>query len=132
MNERIKQLVKQAKDHADYYAMLSDGMEQEIFTEKFAELIIVECATLVDAAFDIDEHSGEVVSYADGTQLKEHFGVDAVSIKVGSRIKVISGFNVSAKGTVKYIEPSGRLWVLRDGASSDVFYHADEVVGVEQ
>jgi hypothetical protein len=44
--------------------------------KKFAELIILECATLVDAAFDIDEHSGEVVSYADGGQLKEHFGIE--------------------------------------------------------
>jgi len=77
MNERIKELAEQAKDHADYYAMLSDGIEQEIFTTKFAELIILECATLVDAAFDIDEHSGEVVSYADGGQLKEHFGIES-------------------------------------------------------
>jgi hypothetical protein len=43
MNERIRQLAEQAKDHADYYAMLSGEPEQEIFTEKFAELIVREC-----------------------------------------------------------------------------------------
>ena len=48
MNKQIKQLVKQAKDHADYYAMLSDGMEQEIFTEKFAELIVRECMLICE------------------------------------------------------------------------------------
>jgi len=48
MNKRIKQLVKQAKDHADYYAMLSDGMEQEIFTEKFAELIVWDCMLICE------------------------------------------------------------------------------------
>ena len=48
MNKQIKQLVKQAKDHADYYAMLSDGIEQEIFTEKFAELIVRECMLICE------------------------------------------------------------------------------------
>ena len=48
MNKRIKQLVKQAKDHADYYAMLSDGIEQEIFTEKFAELIVWDCMLICE------------------------------------------------------------------------------------
>ena len=59
------------------------------------------------------------------------FGVEDASIEVGSRIKVISGFNVGAKGTVNYIEPTGRMWVRRDGASSDVFYHPEEVKLVE-
>jgi hypothetical protein len=66
MNERILELMKQA----DYPAP-----ELALRAHKLAELIVRECATLVDAAFDIDEHSGEVVSYADGGQLKEHFGV---------------------------------------------------------
>lgn len=60
MNKRIKQLVKQAKDHADYYAMLSDGMEQEIFTEKFAELIVRECANVAgrDVGHFVLKHFG--------------------------------------------------------------------------
>ena len=60
MNKQIKQLVKQAKDHADYYAMLSDGMEQEIFTEKFAELIVRECANVAgkDVGHFVLKHFG--------------------------------------------------------------------------
>ena len=46
MNERILELAEQAKDYADYYSMLSDSAEQEIFTEKFAELIVRECIKL--------------------------------------------------------------------------------------
>ena len=70
MNSRIQELAEQA-------TVWKDANHGYTFDkEKFAELIIRECATLVDAAFDIDEHSGEVVSYADGGQLKEHFGVE--------------------------------------------------------
>ena len=85
MNKQIKQLVKQAKDHADYYAMLSDGMEQEIFTEKFAELIVRECLD------KIETHRIPVGNSAAGEmacewtydalkevrdEIKEHFGVE--------------------------------------------------------
>jgi hypothetical protein len=74
MNKRIKQLSEQAEKYADEN-FRGEPTWSEAFESKFAELIILECATLVDAAFDIDEHSGEVVSYADGGQLKEHFGI---------------------------------------------------------
>ena len=75
MNERIRELMVELKK------TVSTHRGDEVLVgydeiEKFAELIVRECATLVDAAFDIDEHSGEVVSYADGGQLKEHFGVE--------------------------------------------------------
>ena len=75
MNERIRELMVELKK------TVSTHRGDEVLVgydeiEKFAELIVRECATLVDAAFDIDEHSGEVVSYADGGQLKEHFGIE--------------------------------------------------------
>ena len=78
MNERIQKLAEQVT------SIVESPPNREGWTssyasfdkEKFAELIVRECATLVDAAFDIDEHSGEVVSYADGGQLKEHFGIE--------------------------------------------------------
>jgi hypothetical protein len=76
MNKRIKQLSEQAEKYADEN-FRGEPTWSEAFESKFAELIILECATLVDAAFDIDEHSGEVVSYADGGQLKEHFGIES-------------------------------------------------------
>jgi hypothetical protein len=65
--------------------------------------------------------------------IKQHFEDPDRSFRVGGRVKVIAGFNVGAKGTVNYIEPSGKLWVRRDGASSDVFYMPEEVkvIGIE-
>ena len=73
MNERIEKLIEQCT--VQNFSDCTGGFET-FDKEKFAQLIILECATLVDAAFDIDEHSGEVVSYADGGQLKEHFGIE--------------------------------------------------------
>jgi hypothetical protein len=46
MNERIKQLADEAEKYADYYAMLSETGEKEIFIKKFAELIVQECIWL--------------------------------------------------------------------------------------
>jgi hypothetical protein len=114
MNKRIKELADEAK-MSTY--LLAYGVEFNISIEKFAELIVRECASL---------------AYDGPGGILEHFGVNDNLIKVGSRIKVISGFNVGAKGTVSYIEPTGRMWVMRDGASSDVFYHPEEVIGVEE
>jgi len=77
MNERIIELADKAvEDISSGPWNISDE-----FCIKFAELIIQECATFIDSAFDIDEHSGEVVSYADGGQLKEHFGIEYVAQK---------------------------------------------------
>jgi hypothetical protein len=76
MNERIKQLAEQAEKYADEN-FKGEPTWSEAFESKFAELIIEECATFVDSAFDINEHSGEVVSYADGGQLKKHFGIES-------------------------------------------------------
>ena len=73
MNERIEKLIEQCT--VQEFSDCTGGFET-FDKQKFAELIVRECATLVDAAFDIDEHSGEVVSYADGGQLKEHFGIE--------------------------------------------------------
>jgi hypothetical protein len=70
MNERIRELAEQAK-------LFTGWPTGQVEYQKFAELIIQECATFIDSAFDIDEHSGEVVSYADGSQLKEHFGIES-------------------------------------------------------
>jgi hypothetical protein len=69
MNERIKLLSEQAIEYADYYAMLSDGKEQEIFTEKFAELIVRECVGVnYKSPFrDGEFHAREVL---------EHFGIE--------------------------------------------------------
>ena len=127
MNERIRQLaIKNAP------AWMTDMGQLYPDIEKFAELIVQECAEVCHKmAEDSDSyvvHDGDTCA----EQIKQHFGVESTSIKVGSRVKVVSGFNVGAKGTVSYIEPTGRMWVMRDGASTDVFYTPDEVVRIEQ
>jgi hypothetical protein len=78
MNERIRKLAADARGQAIVGTTVDDEQwrQHEEFVEKFAELIVRECATFIDSAFDINEYSGEVVSYADGSQLKEHFGVE--------------------------------------------------------
>jgi hypothetical protein len=50
--------------------------------------------------------------------------------KRGDRVKgsATCGFNASMVGTVQYVEPSGKVWVRRDGSSSDVYYFPNELV----
>ena len=60
MNERIRELAEQAQDWADAHAPYASE-EHEYFAEKFAELIMRECAKLVkddDNAYDILKHFG--------------------------------------------------------------------------
>jgi hypothetical protein len=81
MNEKIKELAEQAKDHADYYAMLSDEPEQEIFTEKFAHLIVRECLNVISkASKEADEkftYMGEdVPTIVHQANIEKHFGVE--------------------------------------------------------
>ncbi len=59
MNERIKELMKQS--------MVEYQFDMKFNPEKFAELIVLECAELVDRAVS----DGGV----DGRVLKQHFGV---------------------------------------------------------
>jgi hypothetical protein len=59
MNERIKELIKQATE------CYSNGQERTFDKEKFAELIVRECAGLCDIN---DKEQGDI--------LREHFGVE--------------------------------------------------------
>ena len=49
MNERIKQLAKQAEEYADIEYNASDLDWYELKEEKFAELIVEECAQRAEA-----------------------------------------------------------------------------------
>jgi hypothetical protein len=64
MNERIKELERQA---TDYY---SNGQERIFDRQKFAELIVRECANI--AAKNQAENMGWDISEI----IKEHFGVE--------------------------------------------------------
>ena len=69
MNERIKELIKQA---TTYIEPTSNSGEGWIFDkEKFAQLIVRECADL----FDKDEMELTLTERTIHNTIKEHFGV---------------------------------------------------------
>ena len=87
MNERIQELAKQAEDYAtaeyEKWTPTPDfsGIPhiRKIFNEKFAELIVRECADICyhhsNAAGGVDTHFG--YGYKDcGDDIKRHFGVE--------------------------------------------------------
>ena len=76
MNEKIKQLVKQAEQYALDRA--NEGSDEDYdyafdddFRQKFAELIIRECAGIGNKAWKED---GEYTYIGD--KIKQHFGVE--------------------------------------------------------
>ena len=79
MNERIRELAEQARKYArDYvaeckhYGHYMEHNEYELrFEEKFAELIVEECAGLFPAEYNTVE--GKITI---GKIIKAHFGVD--------------------------------------------------------
>ena len=66
MNELIQRLVDQAKESVPAGLQPSEWLE--VYHEKFAELIIKECADISDASF----HNGS----AGYTAILKHFGVE--------------------------------------------------------
>ena len=85
MNERIKQLADEAETYADYYAMLSETGEKEIFIKKFAELIVLKCADIINHRADTCSDWLDSVKANEAVRegqrecaktIKEHFGVE--------------------------------------------------------
>jgi len=72
MNERIEELKKQAEAAADEIFDRKGKMYGEIVMEKFAELIVKECASKAWFAEQYGIGDGAPVS----KQIKEHFGVE--------------------------------------------------------
>lgn len=58
--------------------------------------------------------------------LKEHYPRGFVR---GDRVFAThkAGFHKGAHGVVEFVEPTGKVWVLRDGASGPVYYMPDEL-----
>ena len=74
MNERIKELIEQAEDHAaEQHAPYSHHermLRYEVFKEKFAELIVKECMNVLDPG------GHQLIARFHTRQwLSEHFGV---------------------------------------------------------
>ena len=81
MNERIKELVKQAGGHFSTHNLMSNPVQHresiELWDkniEKFAELIVIECA-------DIAGCNGHVSGFALSDLIKDYFGVEEVPLK---------------------------------------------------
>jgi hypothetical protein len=49
--------------------------------------------------------------------------------QVGDRVVANqqAGFHKGAHGVIEYMTPAGQIWVMRDGASSPVYWHAFEL-----
>jgi hypothetical protein len=67
MNQRIKQLAKEAAREMNETGTYSEPK----FQEKFAELIVQECQTVVELAISVDSTIDRVP-----VLIKEHFGVE--------------------------------------------------------
>ncbi len=81
MNERIKELAEQAED--DVIADHRGDEFHNAYTQKFAELIVRECANIADELSKLYPRTdvGFDVGYTMGTaratkDIKEHFGVE--------------------------------------------------------
>jgi hypothetical protein len=74
MNERIKELAKEAGSVADAtYAKAPDAIWLREYNKKFAELIVLECASLFE---DDLRPMGDFTERACRRAIKEHFGVE--------------------------------------------------------
>ena len=76
MNERIKELVKQAADYANTYSDAGADVWFEIYNKKFAELIVKECIDWIDGSPTTEEGSLILSKHFIIANLKHHFGVE--------------------------------------------------------
>ena len=83
MNERIKELAEHANSQHDNFFDLN-YKELDVFLEKFAELIVKECASICELNGQSYTHSftpakarlAESTSNHCGLMIKKHFGVE--------------------------------------------------------
>ena len=89
MNERIRQLADHAKAYANQCTKDYDGdvswYWMDYYTEKFAELIVEECADILMKPEYVMNHPEELTDYNRGwvngrllgiEHIKQHFGVE--------------------------------------------------------
>jgi hypothetical protein len=78
MNERIEKLGEQADLLGEFTPTRIPGRYVGYITreqiEKFAELIVKECAEFVD--YRLTNPDGASIAWCDGSDIKEHFGVE--------------------------------------------------------
>ena len=79
MKDKIQELLEQASEYAA--ANATGDWEvgpayQDIFNKKFAELIVKECARVVNNLTEMDNPIEYRNTYATGADILEHFGVE--------------------------------------------------------
>ena len=77
MNERIKELALQAMTYVTHNPKANKLNSGDMFDEKFAELIVRECAGIVDNKIEVSRyvHEAELLREC-STTIKQHFGVE--------------------------------------------------------
>ena len=85
MNEHIKRLVKRAGGHFDTHCLASNPVQYKEFIqlwdehiEKFAELIVRECADKIERDYKYERRQTAqwITAFGIANDLKEHFGVE--------------------------------------------------------
>jgi hypothetical protein len=71
MNERIQELAEQARKTLATDAMMGGDFNMNAYEQKFAELIVGECAHLFEIEYGTSEISGDEVARI----LKRYFGL---------------------------------------------------------
>lgn len=74
MNERIKELALKAYNDAGHGTPEELSLFMEVYSEKFAELIVRECAMFV--VVELEGQVGSRIADATANRLEEHFGVE--------------------------------------------------------
>jgi len=128
-NELVHEARKDSLARIPPFGSISDrevlNAEREmLFNEMLIEATVRHCAQIV---FDSGETYSNALLNSIGSDILEAFELDD-RFQRGSRVQVIQGFNVGAHGVVEFVEPTGRVWVLRDGASKPVYYESYELV----
>ena len=77
MNERIKELAEQAREYATTQHPVSNitlSVNSDLFEQKFAELIVRECAKFLDENSGYDDSNN--AWHPQPEDLLQHFGVE--------------------------------------------------------
>lgn len=82
MNKRIKEIADEAAKFSSIMALPTGESGDKLFVEKFAELIVLECASRAETKLlkNLKIHQTHQMSYNEGlragiTAFKKHFGV---------------------------------------------------------
>ena len=95
------------------------GTYHNDFTPFFAKQLIREVCN------DMSTYTNVPTAVAN---IRRKYEVDLM--KRGDRVRVVqtAGFHAGAHGIIEFVEPAyTRIWVLRDGASSPVYYSPSEL-----